>query len=93
MWELFLPHTVFQNILTGSRANPALYMIDTGELLPTAQSGLVMKLTSKFHSVCTHQYVIMTKQKQTPWPESASELYDRATAACRRSQCQLWLAV
>jgi hypothetical protein len=29
------------------------------------------------------------QQKQTPWSESACELTDRATAACRRSDCQL----
>jgi hypothetical protein len=28
-------------------------------------------------------------KKKTPWSESASELTDRATAACRRSDCQL----
>jgi hypothetical protein len=36
--------------------------------------------------------VYRMKTKQTPWPESASDYTDRATAACRRNQCQLlWI--
>jgi hypothetical protein len=58
------------------------------EVNESAAKHFIINLTNAASIQLLNLWFVKVKKKKTLWSESASELY-RATATCRRSDCQL----